>query len=207
MKNKLIMKVLVNLITTCRMLFSFFLLFLIPKIDQYIFLTIIIILFLTDSLDGILARKFQVQTLYGSTMDTIADKTLSIILLLPLLKKLNVILLILLGELGIAIINIWGRIQHKTTKSSIGGKIKMWILSITILLGYFFYFGLINYQIVEIAIYITVGFQCYVLFDYICYLKKQTSIKAEKHVLNHKKDLLYVLFDTKYYLENSETKN
>lgn len=204
MTYKIVMKIFVNLITTLRMFFSFSLLFFIPRINSYVFLLIIIILFLTDFLDGVLARRFCVQTLYGSTMDTIADKTLSIILLLPLVEKLNSTFLILLGELGISTINVCGRLQQKITKSSICGKIKMWFLAITIVLGYLCYFVVIDRLVVEIGVYITLVFQCYVSIRYIFYLRNQNPVKKEKNFMQNKENLLYVLFNTEYYLDKSK---
>ena len=46
-----------------------------------------IIASITDFIDGKLARKYKVQTIYGSNMDTIADKALSIGLIILLLQK------------------------------------------------------------------------------------------------------------------------
>lgn len=180
MKKKFFFKILVNLITTSRLLFSFFLLPLIPKLDKYMFLFIIIFLFLTDFIDGIIARTFQVQTLYGSTMDTIADKTLSIVLIIPLLN-IKSIWLILLGEITISAINTLGRLKRKSTKSSLSGKIKMWFLAITIILGYLHYYQIINLQLVIPFSIITNVIQTYVIIYYINYLKKQKQLK-KKHV-------------------------
>ena len=81
------MKILVNVITTFRFLYTMILPILKGRISRLAFIINIALLFLTDFIDGALARKFKVQTLYGSVMDTIADKTLSIILIVLLIKK------------------------------------------------------------------------------------------------------------------------
>lgn len=200
MKKNLFFKILVNVITTSRLLFSFFLLPLIPKLDKYIFLFIIIFLFLTDFIDGIIARTFQVQTLYGSTMDTIADKALSIILIIPLLN-IKSIWLILLGEITISAINTWGRLKRKSTKSSLSGKIKMWFLAITIILGYLHYYQVINLQLVIPFSIITNIIQLYVIIYYIQYLKKQQQ--TQKSMPKNKQNLWHVLFNTEYYLKHN----
>ena len=95
------MKIFVNLITTFRFLYTLILPLLEQKISNRAFLINIIILFLTDSIDGFLARKFNVQTLYGSMMDTIADKGLSIILMILLVSRMKMLSIVLILEIFI----------------------------------------------------------------------------------------------------------
>ena len=75
------MKIFVNLITTTRFMYTLILPILQSRMSNTSFIINLIILFLTDTVDGFLARKFKVQTFYGSIMDTIADKTLSLSLI------------------------------------------------------------------------------------------------------------------------------
>lgn len=197
-----IMKVFVNLITTSRLIFSIVLAFLYLKINKYKFLSLVIVLFLTDFIDGFLARKFKVQTYYGSTMDTIADKTLNIVLLLPLLKETKLAIIVLLEEALIALMNSYSKIKGKHTRSSIVGKIKMWFLAISVILGYLYIFESFSITLVNIAFILTIIIELYVIIEYYFYLKKQVSKKKNKKKINNYKELIYILFSTKYYKEN-----
>ena len=132
MNNNKFMKFLVNFITISRIIFSLFLILLSKGIEHNVFLVLLITLFLTDFIDGLLARKFKVQTLFGSMIDTLADKILSLVLLILLLSNNSILYLLISGEIVIALINSVARIRGKLTKVCILGKIKMWLLSITI---------------------------------------------------------------------------
>lgn len=207
MNDKIIIKIIVNLITTFRLICSFLLIIMLPNMKEIIFLISMIILFLSDSLDGILARKFQVQTLYGSTVDTIADKVLSIILIIPILKHIKVIYFILLGEIGITILNGNARLKGKHTRSSMIGKIKMWLLAITIILCYFYYFWFLNYELVLINCFMTIILQICAMIEYYQYLSKQKPSKKSTVQIKNYKDIGYILFSTNYYLTQVKTKN
>ena len=194
------MKILVNSITTIRFVFTLFLPFLESRVSSTTFIISIMLLFSTDAIDGTLARKYNVQTLYGSIMDTIADKALSMMLLLILISKINIATIMLLLEFVIAIINTIAFIKGKNPESSIFGKIKMWLISMTIVLGYVCYFDIINDTTVIVGTFVTTMAQLIVIIDY---LKK--LIKKEKNIkpifkLKNKKELKEILFDTEYYM-------
>ena len=172
------------------------------KISHRLFIITISLLFLTDFIDGKLARKYKVQTIYGSNMDTIADKALSIGLIILLLKKNKYIYLVLLGEIIISIINTLAKLQHKKTKSSLIGKIKTWFLSITIILSYINYFKLLKTIYVLPYIIITSLTQIYCIVDYIIYLIKQKPAPIRE--IKSNKNILYKLFSTEYYLKTIE---
>ena len=201
MNLKKIIKVFVNLITTSRLIFSIVLAFLHFKINKYRYLLIITSLFFTDFIDGFLARKFEVQSYYGSTMDTIADKALNIVVLLPLLSENKIAIIILIEEIAIALINIYSKIKGKHTRSSIFGKIKMWFLAISVILGYLFILKNIPLIIVNICFILTIILEFIVILEYYFYLKKQKSKKNYKKIDNTQ-GLIYMLFSTEYYKEN-----
>lgn len=199
MKFKKIMKIFVNLITTCRLIFSVILGFLYLKISKCNFLLIIITLFFTDFIDGFLARKFEVQSYYGSIMDTIADKTLNIVVLLPLLSSNKIAIIVLIEEILIALINVYGKFKGKHTRSNVYGKIKMWFLAISVIFGYLYIFKQIPLIIVTICFILTILIEFIVILEYYFYLKKQKSVN--KTIINYK-EFLYVLFNTDYYKKN-----
>ena len=207
MSFKSLMKIFVNLITTSRLVFSVFLAFMHLKINKYKFLIAAILLFLTDFIDGILARKFKVQSYFGSTMDTIADKTLNIVLLLPLLSNNALAIIVLLEEVLIALMNAYGKFKGKHTRSSIIGKIKMWFLAISVILGYLYIFKSLPLFITNISFVLTIIIELYVIIEYYLYLKNQDSKKKTKKKITNYKKLIYILFSTKYYEENILTKD
>lgn len=202
MNFKKIMKVFVNLITTSRLVFSIVLVFFQFKINQYKYLLIIITLFFSDFIDGFLARKFEVQSYYGSTIDTIADKVLNIVVLLMLLSRNKIAIVVLIEEIIIALINGYSKIKGKHTRSSIFGKIKMWFLAISVVLGYLFLLKNIPLVIVNICFLLTVMIEFIVILEYYFYLKKQETKINKKRLRIDNKKIIYMLFSTEYYKEN-----
>ena len=135
-------------------------------------------------------------------MDTVADKALCIVLLLALLPENALLLYILILEIVISIVNTIGMALKKKTKSSILGKIKMWIISITIILGYIEYFNLIDIKIVQISSMITICMQIAVIIGYILNVKKADIVERTGLKESKKENWIYVLFDTDYYINN-----
>lgn len=99
-------KVFVNALTVSRFLFTFTMPFLFNKISNTAFISIIIVLYITDWFDGFLSRKFGVQTLFGSIMDTVADKVLCIILIACIPSKHWALFVMMIGELIIGVMNL-----------------------------------------------------------------------------------------------------
>ncbi len=196
------MKIFVNLITTIRFIYTIILPILQIRISNTAFIINLVILFLTDTIDGFLARKFNVQTFYGSLMDTIADKTLSIVLLIILANHINLLYVVLLCEILIALLNSVEMARRKRTKSLIVGKVKMWFLAITIVCGYLHYFNAITIEVINILCIVTVTLQIVTFVAYIKYLELQKENLREKPTLKTPKDLKYILFDTDFYLNS-----
>ena len=199
-----IIKVLVNLLTLSRIAFSIlFLTVLYDKIPSIWFIIIIALLFYTDRIDGFIARRYKVQTSFGAAADTISDKTLSIGLILPLLAKLKFTYLLLLGEVLIALLTLFSFISRRDAKVEFVGKMKMWFLSFTIILGYMVIFKYIPELPFDIFCVITFVIQMVVLCVYFKYFIKQKSHKNKLNIKT-KHDLLYTLFSTDYYMKNCQ---
>ena len=78
----------------------------------------------------------------------------------------------------------------------------MWILSITIILGYVEHFNLIDFVFIQISSIITICMQIAVIIGYIVNLKNSDIIERTGLKENKKENLKYVLFDTEYYISN-----
>jgi phosphatidylglycerophosphate synthase len=95
--------------------------------------------FLTDCIDGFLARKLNVQSFFGSLLDALSDKAFGIVCLI-LLSTLNPIFLAIIGlELGIFAINYKNAQNNKNVKSSYAGKAKTLLLAATVVGSFFCY--------------------------------------------------------------------
>lgn len=195
----MLMKIFVNGITTFRFLYTLFLPIIKSKASNTFFIINIILLFLTDSIDGTLARKHNVQTIYGSGMDTIADKTLSIVLLFMLAEKIPVLSLVLILEVIIFLISISAIFCNKKIRVGLFGKTKMWLLAATIVLSYMNYFGIINYNVVLGVGMITIILQLLTTFEYISGILIKTENKLDVPKIKSFNELIYILFDTEYY--------
>ena len=134
-----------NILTTYRLIIAL----LIPLLLIYNKYNLLVILFIiaiiSDLLDGYLARKWNVTSLYGKVVDMIGDKSLALISSASfalLTSKWFIITLIF--EIIILIINSINYLKTKDInkhESSIYGKIKTWFLFISLLIG------LISYKI------------------------------------------------------------
>lgn len=214
------MKTFVNALTIIRILATIILPLLWIYIPPIYLLIFVIIILLTDVFDGVLARRFHVQSLFGTLMDAIADKIFGIILLLIIASYHKLFYIILTLELLIAFINFISFFYGATTKSSILGKIKMWFLGIAAACGIIYIFRptlatIIKFcpylfNNIELIIYIVVGIssgaQIMVFFDYAINIFKELKGKKQKIHLSLKtdKELKYNLFNTEFYLEHKD---
>ena len=96
--------------------------------------------FITDFIDGFLARKLHVQSFFGSLLDALSDKAFGIVCLL-LLSTLNPIFLAVIGvELGIFAINYKSAQKDHNVKTTSAGRLKTLLLAGSIV-GSFFCYG------------------------------------------------------------------
>lgn len=192
------MKILTNLITTSRLFLTIVLMCLYESIPNYLFLIFVALIFSTDFIDGKLARGFHVETFYGSLMDTVADKVLNIALLLPLIKITKWFYLLLALEVTILLVNTIGTIHGKKTRSLFLGKVKMWFIFFTIILGYATIFDYLKNVYALITLVLTIICEVIVIIDYIIFLLKQEK-NTNRFKIKSFDDLIYFLFDTDYY--------
>lgn len=198
--GKIGVKIFVNALTIFRCIFTFAMPFLIDRVSDLTFLVTVGILFLTDLLDGFISRVCKVQTLFGSIMDTVADKVLSIILILCIAEKSTVLYIMLIGEILIATMNLIGTINDATIVAIFSGKLKMWALAVATIVGYLYYFGKCDILLVTIFGGIVIVMQVIVLFGYGNKIRKVKEIRKEKVKFKRGEELCKALFDTEYYL-------
>ena len=102
---KIIELVFVNLITTTRLLGAFALPFIYVYHGPSVCALITIILFLTDAIDGFLARRLKISTFLGSMLDAFSDKLLNGISFIILGIEYNIMFAPLILELSILYTN------------------------------------------------------------------------------------------------------
>lgn len=157
------------------------------------------ILFITDFIDGYLARKLNAQTFFGSLLDGLSDKAFGIICLLLLSISNPLFLSVIATEILILYINYKSIERGNNAKSSIAGKIKTCLMGLSVV-GSFFAYAMPNLKEVLhyanatsldkllsvnpdiISTCLVTGLVCadaYVIADYNKKAKKQDAIRKE----------------------------
>ena len=161
--------VLPNLITLSRFISVLFLFFFFEPDDfnKIVLIFIIAVIGLSDSLDGIVARKYNLVTKLGTLLDPFTDRTVFILLLFWLESFLNksFIYSILLRELFILFGSFYILKSKKKFKVSNKGKISTVLLFITICLFILNSIFLIPY--LNVISYIVIFFYFYVALEYL----------------------------------------
>ena len=144
-------------------------------------ITLISILWLTDALDGRIARKFDLQSKLGADMDTIADKLMFLGSAIPLLATFPIIILNLALEAVIAGVNVYGRMKNVDTRTVKSGKVKTVSLALMLVLSYLVQFVNIPIVILGILIGFTTCLQFVAIKDYIVEFKKK-SVELKQNI-------------------------
>ena len=129
--NKKTKTYIVNGLTLSRVLATFSMPILYTCLSSSMFFLLIGIILLTDCIDGKLARKWDVSTIFGSLADMGADKLLGVAILLILSFSYPIMLLPIAIELGISIVNTKSALKGNIGKSKQIGRLKMWVMGIT----------------------------------------------------------------------------
>lgn len=172
-----IKKYLPNILTLSRLIVTPFIIYLGLKGNIVPLIIIAIFIAITDFLDGKLARLWGVSSEFGAKMDAIGDKCLAIGLLIILVVKKHIFFYVLVLEGLIALFNFYVFIKQRVAESLLIGKIKTWVIFITIILGLFnLLFKNLNI-FVNICAALTVILQFISLFSYISAYSKRKGQK------------------------------
>lgn len=132
----LIIKNIPNILTLIRIILTPFIIYFSIINRMKVCICLICIGAITDLLDGLIARKFNLQSSIGAKLDTISDKLFAGCLVIALIFKNYLFILCLMGEIFITIINLVSFAKGKNPKTMFIGKVKTTILFITIILGF-----------------------------------------------------------------------
>lgn len=173
-----IKKLIPNLLTLSRILVTPFIIYMGFSNHLFALIITVIVIALTDFLDGKLARLWNTTSDIGAKLDAIGDKILAICLLIILIIKNKLFIYILVFELLIALFNLYAFLKLKSGESLLIGKIKTWIIFTTIVIGLLnILFPNLN-VLLNAFIVITLIFQFISLIRYISvYLEKKFSKK------------------------------
>ena len=92
--------------------------------------------YLTDSIDGILARKWKVSTFFGALFDGFADKLFTIINFILLYMISPYALVPIVIEILIVVVQMIKYSRNLNIQSNIVGKAKVWFLALSIVLTF-----------------------------------------------------------------------
>jgi len=217
---KTIKIIIVNLFTVTRLIGAFLLPFIYIYKGSGICSIWTICLFLTDAIDGFLARVLKSSTFFGSSMDALSDKLLSAVACVILGLTYTIMIPPIILEIAILLTNYSTYRHGGNIQSSIIGKIKTILLDICIV-GSFILLslpsfninsGAINYIILNSPYYITL-FGCIstiaVIVALLDYKKKNQITRQDPSAININelnkirkpfKEIMHDAFDTNYYL-------
>lgn len=123
----------VNLLTVLRIIGT---IFLIPVYKKYGAIKAVLLsvgCYITDLLDGILARRLQASTFFGALLDGAADKLLTLINFIILFFITPYAIIPIIFEFFIVLVQTYKYFNNYNVQSNAIGKLKVWILAITIM--------------------------------------------------------------------------
>lgn len=221
---KTIKIIIVNFFTLFRLFGAFALPFVYTDYGSGVCSICTICLFLTDAIDGFLARTLKVSTFFGSSMDALSDKILNTIAFILLGITYSIMIPPIILELAILLTAYNTYREGGNVQSTTIGKIKTVILDVCII-GSFILLSLptlgintnaINYIINNTPYYITLfGCICTIagIIALLDYRKKNYETRKDPHTIRVRelnktkktfKEVIHDAFDTNYYLKHKD---
>ncbi len=170
-------KYLPNILTSLRIIAVPFIIYLGIKSNWLVLLILGVFVALTDFFDGYFARHFNSTSSFGAKLDTIADKLLAFALLIILIFQHSGYFYIFIMECLIALFNLYVFYKTKMGESLLIGKIKTWVIFITIQLGFLTIIFPSLKILLSIGVVITLILQLLTLIQYI---SNYNELKAKK---------------------------
>lgn len=213
----------VNLITLSRLIGAFLLPVVYFKHGVESLAVWVVIIFLTDFIDGSLSRTLKVESFLGGLLDAVSDKVFAFSLLAILTYYYPAMFLVLFLEFLIFVLNTLTFKDNKNIKSSKMGKFKTMILDMNVsfmfvLLSKDIYLSYLPSNIVnllnsksEAIIYILIGvligMQLLTINDYQKKNLKEVSYEkvSFKEILPFK-EILFRITNREFYIQNKDKK-
>lgn len=222
-KEKYAKYIIVNLITFTRIIGSIIMPISYFKHGIGIFAFFVCLIFLTDTIDGKLSRIWKVESFLGAFLDSVGDKLFAFVMIGILSYEYPVMLIVLFLELYIFIIGIIAFNKNKNLQTSQLGKRKTVFLDISISIMYIYlakniYSKFLPFKINSfldislkplnyVLIGIMIGLDLIVICDYIKTRNvKVTYERINDRKLKSKKDILFMLTDRDFYMNNKSKK-
>lgn len=143
--------VFINILTLIRIIGTFILIPIYNSFGAFSASVLSMICYLTDSVDGILARKWNVSTFFGALFDGVADKLFTIINFIVLYLITPYAIIPILLELSIVFVLFIKFVLKQNIQSNIIGKSKVWILAMCVVLA-LFVSGISDINFISVAI-------------------------------------------------------
>ena len=128
--------IIVNILTLIRVIGTIILIPIYKNYGGFAVGILALICYLTDSIDGILARKLKASTFFGALFDGVADKLFTIMSFIILYLITPYAIIPILFEIAIVFVQIIKYRNNLNVKSNIVGKLKTWILAICVILTF-----------------------------------------------------------------------
>ena len=202
----------VNFITSSRIIGTLLLPLIFSLANPLITILSVIGLYLTDLIDGQLAKNiWHVSTLGGAVLDAVSDKILNFAILIYASLVCPPMISLLITEIVIGLNNIYGTLKGADIKSCLTGKIKMFILGVTIAATFI---PSISKTLLNALTFLCLSTQILALGEYNDVIKKKVITNSSKKVnlkeifskLKSKKEIKEILFNPEYYEKNFDKK-
>ena len=128
--------IVVNVLTLIRVIGTIILIPIYKNYGGFAVGILALVCYLTDSIDGILARKFKASTFFGALFDGAADKLFTLMSFIILYLITPYAIIPILFEIAIVFVQIIKFKNNLNVKSNIVGKLKTWILAICVVLTF-----------------------------------------------------------------------
>ncbi len=211
----------VNTITFTRVLGSIILpiVYFTKGVEAVVFFVILV--FLTDAIDGKLSRLWKVESFFGGILDSVADKLFAFVMLGLLSYKYPGMIFVMIFEFGIFLTNTLAFAENKNVQTSRIGKLKTIILDTSVSIMFVYaskslylkylskgiqnFVNISEYPVSHVLVGVIVGMELITIADYGKKRVSQVSDKKiEKKKLKKFKEIWELLIDREFYIKHKD---